>query len=758
MARPNFHSRFISCINQGVKDGFVSRETAQRVKENFTREYKHASKQPIIYDEAVARAVKREEIRNAVKRMNLYRQNLKNIELKGMSKTEIRRLFNRTANRAVSSYDYYKRKIIDSLGEKLKRNIFTGKVKFDNKIMVKAVSYVLTGKGDGLAKDVGEAMREIFKNIHARLREVGKVVGEQSNFFPQGTHNKKLISSAGFNKWRADTEPLLDWNRIEAESGKGFDRDSFLQDVYNNLSKEPNAPVKGKRSKVRSLDFQRKLHFTDDNWLKYNRLYGVGDEGLFDILENYMRTQTKDIAVISEFGPIPRSGVATLKHQNKGKGFLFIEQNANHLINPILYSDDAFMTNMSEAARQVLRSAQLGSAGLAALLTDGFYTASASVLNGLPQWRAMSYWFKGVVGTDEATREVAKRNAVGLDIFTSEIHDAVQRAGTPTNKGFKVTRFLQDLTFSLGLLNRVTRASKRAASAVLSSTLSDMRHIPYDKLNRDFVDLLNKGNISRADWDIIRRVEPSTVHGNKFLTIDDMVEAKVPNEIREKVGSLHNELATVSANEPGAIIKSHARGSNAFTQELKGWFFLYKSFPTSVLLSHFHASIKQGKTANLAFMVAATGLMGVARLKFNQLLSGETPTSEISGDDLRRGLIYGGFFGLVGDYFLQNPREYGSDILTHLAGPGAGLAQQSYDLFANNITKASKGEETKVAVDALRIIRKHMPLGNLWYLKLATERLIWNNINEAVDPKYYQKQARKMNRVYGENRDFWLEP
>jgi hypothetical protein len=68
-----------------------------------------------------------------------------------------------------------------------------------------------------------------------------------------------------------------------------------------------------------------------------------------------------------------------------------------------------------------------------------------------------------------------------------------------------------------------------------------------------------------------------------------------------------------------------------------------------------------------------------------------------------------------------------------LIGPGAGLSADFARLTFGNSRQMFEGEETGFASEAARFLRRYTPGSNLWYFRLAWDRLLMDQLQAMVD-------------------------
>ena len=123
-------------------------------------------------------------------------------------------------------------------------------------------------------------------------------------------------------------------------------------------------------------------------------------------------------------------------------------------------------------------------------------------------------------------------------------------------------------------------------------------------------------------------------------------------------------------------------------------------------------------------------------------------------------MMQGGGFGIFGDYLFSDASRFGADLGSTLAGPVVGFGNDVYKTFKGNFDRAlDENSETKFQADAYQMAKKYIPAVKLWYTRLLLERLMLDQAERMIDPKFDTRMSRiegKMKRDYGQS--FWWDP
>jgi hypothetical protein len=147
------------------------------------------------------------------------------------------------------------------------------------------------------------------------------------------------------------------------------------------------------------------------------------------------------------------------------------------------------------------------------------------------------------------------------------------------------------------------------------------------------------------------------------------------------------------------------------------------------------------------FFIGMT-LFGGMALQLREIAKGKDPrpmdNAEFWADAAAQGGGIGIFGDLIGSFF--NDRIDG--VMAFVGGPMTGLAQ--------DVAKTAKAKNASAA--AIRMAKRYLPGSNLWYSRLAFERLIIDRASEMADPYYRMSWGRMERRAQEQGQDYWWEP
>jgi len=188
--------------------------------------------------------------------------------------------------------------------------------------------------------------------------------------------------------------------------------------------------------------------------------------------------------------------------------------------------------------------------------------------------------------------------------------------------------------------------------------------------------------------------------------------------------------------------------------------FFAKSFPVTVVLNHLLPSLRaasNGRGSHLAAVAMGSILMGAMVIQLRQIITGKEPRQDMdTGKFWLAAVLQGGGLGLFGDFLLQDYNRFGQSFGGTLAGPVVGTAQSL--LKAGDLYGLAEGEwdAQEFAAETFGIASREIPGVNIWYSRLVVERMLLDQVEKMLDPKYDTRMLRlekKMQKDFGQK--YW---
>ena len=190
---------------------------------------------------------------------------------------------------------------------------------------------------------------------------------------------------------------------------------------------------------------------------------------------------------------------------------------------------------------------------------------------------------------------------------------------------------------------------------------------------------------------------------------------------------------------------------------------MFKNFPITILLTHGARGMMQkgamGKLSYLASYGIGMTAVGALGIQMRQVSQGKEPREMSNASFIADAMLTGGAMGIWGDFIFSDLNRFGGSKAETIAGPVSGLINDVTNLTVGNIMELIEGKDTKFLSEAVQVARRTTPGTSIWWSRLLLEREVWDQLQEATDPKAYSKWRRKqknLKRTY--NQEYWWKP
>jgi polyhydroxyalkanoate synthesis regulator phasin len=443
--------------------------------------------------------------------------------------------------RAAGVYDLFKRKLLakevaEELGAWSKTN---GK---------KPIS----GSEDALkiARVIREAQRKMMfeKNLY------GADVRTLDDYITRQTHDAGKLQAAGYEKWRADVDPLIDKERMS----KGQDMEDVLRGIYDGaasgvhlsnkveLDSGEVVPFIKRKGLAHGMSQERVFHLKDGAaWAKYNDLYGRSD--LYDTVIRGLEHDGRSIVMLQKTGPRGGSWLAAKRDElvARNQGNIPVQDELKSA-----YTDS--LIRQVDGSANLVKSHSIAKAYWNVKLLNSMHDLGAVLLSSLADvTNAARQLQQAGVGRNfmqlhydtvanmvrrsgpGADRAIARMSSVGSESFIGNIFS---RFWSGDALDGKMSRFAGRVMRLTGL-PQWTAEGKQAVGEMLSNWLGHESHLPFEKLNAQMQNSFKEYGITPEYWNAIREhtwgrkdarsnpeylTDPANYVGDKFVTADSV--------------------------------------------------------------------------------------------------------------------------------------------------------------------------------------------------------------------------------------------
>ncbi len=660
-----------------------------------------------------------------------------------------------------------------------------------NPAMTRDLALEVFAKGDGktgnkLAQAGARAWLEVAEAMRQRFNAAGGDVGQLAyGYLPTG-HDPVAIIKAGREAWAKATLPRLNRDYYRREDGSLMNdaevldvlRYSYDSIVTDGANKTAPGQFRGSGARANRGSDSRVLHFKDgEEYLAYHQQFGSGS--MYDAMIGHIGGLSRDIGLLEHYGPNPEAQARLqidLVERTDGQRMGGVQQLADSFAGPeALWNVLSGKSGMPVGPRFAqagmhLRNVQvfskLAGAVLSSITDIGTYAITVHA-NRLP-------WFEAIANIKNAnTAEMrAFLDAQGY-IAESYISDFARWSGD--HMGNNWSGNVAAATMRLSLMNLWTDSGRRAYQLTHAQALARMQGTAWDALDAGDRFRLERAGFTAEDWAIVQRATPEIgPNGMPFLTPQALAASGDPGAARvaEKIiGHVVSESEMAILN-PDLRTRAIATGGGAQTGtaggEIARSVMQFKSFPIAMLSRHWGRLLEAPDHAGAptpterivvgaALLITGT-LLGAMAFQIKQVTQGKDPVDMTNGKFLAQAAAQGGGLGFVGDLLLTNTaQERGRlDTLARMLGPSFGSLADIMELTKGNIDESLEGRDPHAGAEALRFVRSHAPLVNLWYARTALNRAVLDGWQESLSPGYLSRIENLHRKQWGG--DFWWEP
>lgn len=524
----------------------------------------------------------------------------------------------------------------------------------------------------------------------------------------------------------------------------------------------------------------RTFHFAEgragfDAYMALQEKYGAGRD-LFATLTGHIGAMAREIGLADVLGPHHAATAAMLAKNAKAWEAMgkpgqagvrparwlglesagAIERTYSVLSGRASGVDNAMWGGILGSARSLLAASSLGSAVVPATIGDSVTTLLAARYNGMDGGAVL----KRAIETIFTENPQMQQDAARLLVTGHAVSDHAVSTLRYTDQMFtpELVRKTADFVIRASGLQAWTEGVKKAFTMEMLGYIARNADRAMPQLDAPLRMFLDRYRITAADWDHLRSLPPTEFQGAKFfdssLAISD-----------EKVRKLYEGVLQERAL---AVLEPDARVRNVTTQGAQAGTFLgevarsvtmFQSFSFTMIATHMHAlAIRDGvagnRAMNNALFYLSHILAGAAVVQARQMLQGKDPIDMSRPKFWWQASVQGGGLGFYGDLIGGTTAAADRSVVGKFAGPIGGLIDDA----GQAVSAAVQGKPSAIG-KGIDLVKHITPGSNLWFSRLATDRLVYDQIHRAIDPTYAEGFARREQRMMKEyGQSFWFRP
>ncbi|WP_312086942.1 hypothetical protein [Acinetobacter variabilis] len=660
--------------------------------------------------------------------------------------------------------------------------------------------------GDPLAKKISDKMGEVFEGMRERFNRAGGDIGKLDDWGLPQTHSLEKIVKAGKQAWVQKAEGLINTEKYVHEDGTYYSQQEIrelLEHSFDTLASnganktEIGRQSFGGNSKVTSRHSEsRVLHFKDaESWMEYQAEFG--GMPFVDLVEAHINGLSKDIALVENLGSNPRNAMRILmdaaEQKDWQKGIDANDTGKSRKRAQTMFDEfsgqntpqSEVLANMGLAYRSMNVASMLGGTTISSV-TDQAMIAKTASIHGIAYRKTFGELISQLNPKNKEDRQLAHSLGLATEEMLGSIarwsDDGLTSVHGKSQKLARISSGIASQVMRVSGLNALTAASKVGFTKMLMEKYGRLsRSKSWDDLDALDRELMEKTGLNERAWEVMRLADPVVDRkGNQLMSArsiyeipdSDLTRFGDPQKVRDEVATqfqahLLDEqgMAVVEAGLRERTWMSAGQRKGTGMGELVKSMLQFKSFPAAFLMRHGSRAMAQdgvkGKAAYGASIFAMTTLLGALAVQLKELANGNDPSTMWDSDDPQktmnfwtRSAVQGGGLSILGDILVAGTDTSGRSTSDFMVGPFGSDAKALLGLTVGNMTQYYENKDTNAANEAYKLLKNKIPAQNLWYTKAATNRLVFDELQDMIAPGYREKYLRKAEREHDRTR-FW---
>ena len=641
--------------------------------------------------------------------------------------------------------------------------------------------------GDAAARAIAQSWAGVAEKARLRFNAAGGHIGKRSDWGLPQAHDSAKVRRATYREWRDFIMPRLDLEAMGRDFNNGLAftnetlevlmKDAFEAIRTDGYSRRSPAARYGSAMYNRRADHRFFKFKSADDWMDYSERFGSGQDA-FRVMMGHLDNMAMDIAMMEELGPNPFHTFRYLSDAAQQLASRSAEPNAlDRARRKSKVADDMMdlftgRSNMPQSARvargaaalrNYLTSAHLGSAIISSV-TDFNTQRIAAGFVGMSRLGFMRQLVR--LATSPAMR--AQANEAGL-IFENavDIGNATARYELEELHVESAAR-LADFTIRASGLGWLTEVQRQSFGLEFMSQAAKWRAGSWADLPGRTQRMFKSYGIGENDWPVIQRARiHETENGLRILRaqeIEEAGDAGLADRYMEAVTSL-TEFAVPSSNIFGRATILGRTQPGSISGEILRFGLQFKSFPVTMLVTQFGrimAEAYQGRPGSAlsyaAGLLIGNTILGALAIQMKETAKGRDPRDMTSAEFWVAAIAQGGGAGIFGDFFFSDVNRFGGGMAETLAGPGVGFLDDMLRFTVGNARELALGEDTRAGRELVGLLRNYTPGGSLWYLRLAYEREVLDQLQQVIDPDAARSFRRRVQNAREYDTQFFAPP
>ena len=280
--------------------------------------------------------------------------------------------------------------------------------------------------------------------------------------------------------------------------------------------------------------------------------------------------------------------------------------------------------------------------------------------------------------------------------------------------------------------------------------------------------------LDRAAQELNDFIAKSTERQTRRQAVADRLNSSIDKRMADLIKRTKEQAATrymahILDEQGMAVIEAGARErakmygylqKGTWTGEIGRSMLQFKSFTAALMMRHGARMMGQegvwGKAAYGIPLFVMMSLLGGLQQQLKEIAQGNDPQDMTQASFYVNAVLAGGALGVYGDVLKSGTTPDGRGLADLVGGPILGDATQLIAIGNRGVRSAMGDNKANAANETIKFAKSHTPFANLWYTRAATDRLIFNQLQEMVNPGYLRRKEARDRRKY--DRTSWWSP
>ncbi|EHK77687.1 hypothetical protein SM0020_12205 [Sinorhizobium meliloti CCNWSX0020] len=630
--------------------------------------------------------------------------------------------------------------------------------------------------GDDAAKAAATGWKQATEYATARVKRAGKPLSVLEDWrLPQNWDSSRVKQ---FSQQQFVHDLMTEFEagnlKVMDKQGQGEAPRAAVGGIIANAYKDitlgkANSGTGGFSNQLRVFRFQN-----PDAYIRLMQKYGIGDGGLYNTMMGHLGGMGREIATVEILGPNYEDNFRRLLDaareddavRNKSVGAKLkrsltmnspaaVQRTYDAVTGKLGVAQSELIAGIGGGLRNLQTAARLGSATIAALPGDSFTASLAANHNGIPATAVLGRLVRDLANDQEAEAIARQVNLTAASVMD---HALGTRRFADEVVGQGLTGRVADTTMRLTGINAWTEGLKRAWAMEFNGFIARQADHTFNDLDPAFQGFLKRYGFTPEQWDKLRATPQIEADGARFFDVNGVEDQELADRL----------MSAILDERRFAVIEPDARIRGAMTAGLQRGTFMgemarsatqFKSFPMTFMMTHMmRAAIQDGawnKISAGAKLVTLATIAGAVTSQMQSLVAGRDPQDMSTPEFWTQAFIRGGGGGMLGDLVYSSSTRGGDGLKEYILGPAPGTILSA----TGDLSKALIGDGKMTGKMLAQHIKAWTPGSSLWFSKIATDRLLFDQIQTMLDPNYRQSFARyeqRMKKDFGQG--FWWRP